>query len=187
MSDGPHRSLPMRPDWRRVAERGDKRAFTPEEISQAIAPALEQDCRDDMSPEFLNDFRRVVEEPSLFKDEVAARLKALRPQAGSGLGRVVLDNVSLLSAADTDGFAVGQKALKAALMDRANRRARQVEEHYLRKSLAPRANNVRGRLDDGIRCTDFDVIATRILSVDPKRPPSTPLKQKGIDDGVSLR
>ena len=187
MSDGPHRSLPMRPTWRRVAERADKRAFTPEEISQALAPAVEQDCRDDMSSEFLSDLRRVVEEPSLFEDDAAARLEALRPQASSGLERTVLDNVSLLSAADVDGFAVVQEALKAALMDRANRGARQVEEHYLRKSSAPRANNVRGRLDDGIGCTDFDAVAARVLSVDPNRPSSTPLKQKGIDDGVSLR
>ena len=111
----------MRPAWRRVAERGDKRAFTPEEISKALAPALEQDCRDDMSPEFLSGIRRVVGEPSLFKDDVAGRLEALRPQAGSGIGRVVLDNVGLLSAADADGFVVVREAVKAALMDRANR------------------------------------------------------------------
>jgi hypothetical protein len=186
MSDGPHRSLPMRPAWRRVAERGDKRAFTPEEISQALAPALEQDCRDDMSPEFLSGIRRVVEEPSLFRDDVAARLEALRPQAGFGIGRAVLDNVGLLSVAEADGFAVVQEALKAALIDRANRGAWQVEEHYLRESSAPRANNVRGRLADGIGCLDLDAITARVLSVDPRRPPGAPLKQKGIDDGVRL-
>jgi len=102
----------MRPAWRRVAERGDKRACSAEEISQALSPALEQDCRDEMSPEFLSGIRRVVEEPSLFKDDVAARLEALRPQAGSGIGRAVLDNVGLLSAADADGFAVVQEAVK---------------------------------------------------------------------------
>jgi hypothetical protein len=187
MSDGPHRSLPMRPSWRRVAERGDKHAYTAEEISRALAPALEQDCRDDLSREFLSGVRRVVQEPSLFRDDVAARLEALRPQAGSGIGRAVLDNVGLLSPAEGDGFAVVQEALKAALMDRANRGARQVEEHYLGEASTPRANNVRGRLDDGIGCTDFDAIATRVLSIDPKRPPSAPLKQKGLDDGVSLR
>ena len=95
-------------------------------------------------------------------------------------------NLGLLSAADADGFAVVQDALKAALMDRANRGARQVEEHYLRESSAPRANNVRGRLHDGISCLDLEAIAARVLSVNPKRPPDAPLKQKGIDDGVRL-
>jgi hypothetical protein len=49
MSDGPHRSLPMRRGWKRVAERGDKRAYASEEVSEAIIVALEQDCRQEMS------------------------------------------------------------------------------------------------------------------------------------------
>ena len=176
----------MRPTWRRVAERGDKRAYTAEEISRALAPALEQDCRDDMRPKFLSGIRRVFEEPSLFRDDVAGRLQALRPEAGSGIGRAVLENVALLSASDADSFAVLQQALKAALLDRANHSARQVEEHYLRKSSSPRANNVRARLEAGIGCTDFDAIAARVLRVDAKSAPRAPLKQKGLDDGVSL-
>jgi hypothetical protein len=87
MSDGPHRSLPMRPSWRKVAERCDKRAYTAEEISHALGPALERDCRDDMTPEFLRGVRRVVEEPSLFPNDAAQRLETLRPQAGASAGR----------------------------------------------------------------------------------------------------
>ena len=41
MSDGPHRSLPMRRGWKHVAERGDKPAFTTEDIAEAIVPALD--------------------------------------------------------------------------------------------------------------------------------------------------
>lgn len=187
MSDGPHRSLPMRPAWRRVAERGDKLAYTPEEISQALAPALEQDCRDDMSPEFLRGIRQVFEEPSLFKDAVTPRLEALRAEAGCGIARAVLDNVGLVSATEADGLAVLIDATKSALIDRAARGARQVEEHYLRRSKAPRANDVRARLEQGIASTDFEAIASRILNIDPQRLPRTPLKQRGLDDGVNLR
>jgi hypothetical protein len=187
MSDGHHRCLPMRRAWQRLAERADKRAYMAEEISDALAPALEQDCRDELASEFLSGLRCVIEESSLFRDDMAARLQVLRPEAGIGLGRAFLDNVSLLSAADHEGIAVVQQALKSALVDRANRGARQVEEHYLRESSAPRANNVRRRLEDGIGCTDFDAIVTRVLSVDPKRAPNAPVKKKGLDDGVSLR
>ena len=42
MSDGPHRSLPMRPWWRRLAERADRCAFGVEEVADALVPALEQ-------------------------------------------------------------------------------------------------------------------------------------------------
>ena len=36
------------------------------------------------------------------------------------------------------------------MQDRANRGIRQVEEHYLREATAPRANNVRERIEDSI-------------------------------------
>ena len=85
-----------------------------------------------MNPNLLSGVRHVVEEPSLFTDDVAARLEALRPKADSGIRRAVLENVSLLSAEEANGFTVVQEALKAALVDRANRGARQVEEYYLR-------------------------------------------------------
>ena len=50
MSDGPHRSLPMKKGWQHVAERADNRAFGADEISTAMIPALERDCRDEMNP-----------------------------------------------------------------------------------------------------------------------------------------
>ena len=86
--------------WQLVAERADKRSYTVAEITGALVPALEQDCRDEMSPEFIGGLRRVAEEPSLFRDGAAARLESLRSLAGSGMGRAILDNVGPLSAAD---------------------------------------------------------------------------------------
>jgi hypothetical protein len=187
MSDGPHRSLPMRRAWQRVAERSDKRAFTAQEISEALAPALEQDCQAEMPPAFLAGVRKIVTEPSLFAGDVEARLEPLRPVAGSGIGRTLIENVAALSAADAIDVTLVQEALKLALQDHANRGARQVEEHYFREASAPRASNVRGRLEEGISCTDLDALAERILKVDPKQTPRTPLKRTGLDDGVSLR
>ena len=93
-----------------------------------------------MNPNLLSGVRHVVKEPSLFTDDVAARLEALRPKADSGIRRAVLKNVSLLSAEQANGFTIVQEALKAALADRTNRGARQVVEYYLRAASAPRAN-----------------------------------------------
>jgi len=177
----------MRRAWRHVAERSDKRAFTAQEISDALAPALEQDCHAEMPSAFLAGIRRIVTEPSLFGGDVAARLQPLKPEAGSGMGRLLIENVAILSAADADAVGLVQEALKRTLQDRANRGVRQVEEHYFRESTAPRANNVRGRLEEGIGCTDLGALAERILKVDPKQTPSAPVKRTGLDDGVSLR
>jgi hypothetical protein len=187
MSDGPHRSLPMRRAWRHVAERGDKGAFTIQEISEALVPAIEQDCHADMTPGFLAGVRQILEEPSLFGNDLAARLEPLRSEAGCGIGRVLLDNVALLSAADANAFEIAQEALKAALEDRASRGARQVEEHYFRESSNPRAQNVRERLEGAISGTDFRAMAERVLSVNPRPTPAIPVKRTGLDDGVNLR
>lgn len=190
MSDGPHRSLPMRRSWQRVAERADKRSFTPEEISRALEPALEQDCRDELRPDFLDSLRRVVEEPSLFRETVTAGIESMQPHAAPGLERAVIDRVSFLSAlspADMDGIAVMKEAVKGALQNAANQRARQVEEHYLREASSPRAANVRGRLEEAAGCTDFGALAERILGIDSQAAPKAPLRQTGLDDGVRLR
>lgn len=84
MSDGPHRSLPMRPPWKRVAHWADKEAFSVEDVRASVEVATEQDCREIRS-EFLADIRRVAEEPTLFPDDAAGRLAALQPQAGPDL------------------------------------------------------------------------------------------------------
>lgn len=91
MSDGPHRSLPMKPGWKRVAERCDKGAFSAEEIGRAIVPALQRDCQEEMTPEFLARIRDMFQAPEqyLFDDAVRCRLEALRGKAGFGIGRTL--------------------------------------------------------------------------------------------------
>ena len=189
MSDGPHRSLPMKPGWKRVAERADNRAFAPEEISTAIIPALRQDCRDEMIPEFIDGIRNVFEEQEglLFRDDVIAQVEALKGQAGYGIGRTLLDNVIQISAGDAPGLVALIDAMTAALADRANRCSRQIEEHYNRKSTATRANNVRARFEQGITGAALEALARQILKLDARSPARPALKRQGLDDGVSLR
>ncbi len=82
MSDGPHRSLPMKPKWRNVAERAYNGAFRVDEISAAMMPALHGDCQDEMSPRFLGQLRNICEqqETLLFKDNIPARLEAFEAE-----------------------------------------------------------------------------------------------------------
>jgi hypothetical protein len=121
MSDGPHRSLPMRPGWKRVAEYGDNRAFAPQEVCNAIPAALEEDCRAEMAPRFLDAYCDVFrnQESSLFKDQVAPQLEALRGLAGLGMGRVVLDHAIQLCESGETGTNAAVKAVADALTDRA--------------------------------------------------------------------
>ena len=189
MSDGPHRSLAMRRGWKRVAERGDKSAFAADEISRAIIPALEQDCRKEMQPGFIDRVYKAFRdhESSLFKDGLSQQFDGLRGVAGSGIGRVVLDHSILVAERGGTGRRGMEDALKNALNDRAAKGARQVEEHYFRESSSPRAQRVRERIEEGIRGADIGGLARKILGVDRSSPAVRPsLRQEGLDDGVKL-
>lgn len=189
MSDGPHRSLPMRPGWKRVAERGDKRAFAADEISRAITPALEQDCRKELQLGFIDHVYKAFrdQESALFKDGFTQRLEGLRDMAGSGIGRVILDHSILVAQRGGTGQRGMEDALKNALTDRAARGARQVEEHYCRESSSARAQRVRERIEEGIRGADISGLARQIMGVEQSSPDTRPsLRKEGLDDGVRL-
>jgi len=189
MSDGPHKSLPMRLGWRRVAERGDKQAFAVGEISNALIPALEQDCRNEIAPAFLDAICSAFrdQETSLFKDQIGPQLDSLRENTGCGLERVVLEHAIQVAERGARGIDGLVEATTNALTDRAARGARQVEEHYCRKSSSPRAQKVRARIEEAIGGAAIKGLARQILKLDPRPSSSPTLRQQGLDDGVSLR
>jgi hypothetical protein len=188
MSDGPHRSLPMRRAWKRVAESADNEAFGADEIREAILPALEEDCRGEIGPEFFSSLQRVWadQEASLFKNDVAPSLEALRNAAGAGLARVVLNYALQQAARGNSAKDIPEQALKEALLDRAARGARQVEEHYCRESTTPRANRVRERIEEAIANADIGGVARRVLDSETKKLATQAPKREGLDDGVKL-
>ena len=188
MSDGPHRSLPMRRGWKRVAEFGDNRAFAPEEISNAIVSALEQDCHSEITPEFIDAICGVFrdQESSLFESQIGTKLDALRENAGCGIGHVLLDNAIQVAERGRVGIDGLVEATTNAVTDRAARGARQAEEHYCRKSSSPRAQKVRARIEEGIAGAAIDGLARRSLKLEARSPSSPTLKQQGLADGVRL-
>lgn len=188
MSDGPHRSLPMRRSWKRVAECADNRAFDAIEIQQAIGAALEQDCRGEMSRDFLDRMSRICrdEENSLFKGQARPKLEALRPEAGPGIGHVILDHAIRLAANGTAAGEIPMEATKRGLIDRGARCARQVDEHYCRKSTQARAYKVRERVEQGLKGSHLDSVARRVLNGEPGKSSRQPTRKQGLDDGVKL-
>jgi hypothetical protein len=188
MSDGPHRSLPMPRGWKRLAECGDNRAFAPDEICKAIIPALEQDCHNEIAPAFLDPFRSVFldQESFLFKDQMGPQLEALRANAGCGIGRLILEHAIQTAERGGTGMEGLVEATTNALTDRAARGARQVEEHYCRKSSAPRAQKVRARIEEAIGGAAIKGLARQVLKIDQRPSSSRTLRQRGLDDGVRL-
>jgi hypothetical protein len=178
----------MRKGWKRVAESADNKAFSAAEVREAIVPALEEDCHGEISSEFIRGLRRVClpKEASLFESDAAPSLEGLRSATGAGLARVVLDYALKHAANGQAAQEIPQKALTDALVDRAARGMRQVEEHYCRESTAPRANQVRERIEEAIGGTDIGGLARRILERDGNASGPRAPKRDGLDDGVEL-
>jgi hypothetical protein len=189
MSDGPHRSLPMKPKWRSVAERAYNGAFELDEISAAMVPAVARDCDDEMSPRFIERLRGLCEQrqPLLFRDDVWARLEALRQEAGTGMGRRVLENVMRLSKQEEVTVITAVKAIERAAAERLSKSNRQIEEHTLRKATVSRATDVRTRLEQAAAKTALAGLARQVLKLDNSSPARSAVKRAGIDEGPSIK
>jgi len=176
----------MRRPWKTVAEYADNAAFEVEEIREFVLPALENDCQREIRREFLDDLRKVCadQEASLFKTNMRPVLEGLRRTANVGMECLVLDHAIHVAANGTSGR-VAEKAVGQALNDRGASGIKQVEEHYLRKSSAKRAHNVRDRMEQAVTGTDFESMARRLLDGRQKSA-RKPSKRQGLDDGVKL-
>ena len=109
-----------------------------------------------------------------------------RETAGQNLGNVFLDCAIQAAKQGRSGDEALRDAACMALSDRAARGARQVEEHYCRKSTERRGAHVRKRIETGVTHSDMAGIAGRLVGSDGTRAPRWPAKQTGIDDGVRL-
>jgi hypothetical protein len=72
-----------------------------------------------------------------------------------------------------------------ALLNRATRASRQVEEHYYRNSTDQRTQNVRDRMERALKAAALDNLARQILTGTVYAPPRS-RKRTDLDDGVQL-
>lgn len=189
MSDGPHKSLPMSQAWKRVAERGDNLTFTPDQIKRALEPALLRDCQAQMRPEFVDQFAKLCrfQENSLFKDSLGPDLQVLRKQATSELEALTIDFAIQISSSGCVGPDLDCRAVEETITVRAGRGIRQVEEHYHRRTNIARANDVRDRIDSVVTSDLKARVARSVLNRNDGQLATSPLRQRGLDDGVELK
>lgn len=135
MSDGPHRSLPMSPSWKRFAGQVYNPAVSTEEARDALQAALEGDWRREVPISLLQTIRRTLSDSQgqLFQDLVPERLQRLQAEAaGYPLGdRLVWQAIRVVEKGQSGDTALWE-ATREALVERAQSGARQVEEHYYR-------------------------------------------------------
>lgn len=191
MSDGPHKSLNMKPGWKKVAERADLAAFEPDQVSDKLMSALQEDWAEEGCDELVRGIKEIIgdmRQASLLDDSKAGELESARRElsAGHGLKQLVLDSV--IEALDSSGDASDalQQGIQNALTERAGRGVLQVEEHYLRKSNEKRAINVRSRLNQAIEQAPLGDFSRRATGLQTQISMAKAQKQQTLDDGVSL-
>lgn len=187
MSDGPHRSLPMRRHWKDLAERAAKAAFSADEVCEALPVALKRDFFAEAPLEAIRDILGGGKQASLFSDERAEQLEAARHSSRSAVGNTLI-NCAIEAVADgLSGEAAFRSALANALEEHTRGEFRSIEEHYQDKASAYSARFVRDRLDAARRQSDFGGMAGDIATHGKQRLSDVQLeKRSGLDEGPPL-
>src|SRR5215211_7168965 len=149
MSDGPHRTLPLRHAWKQLAKRADRWAYENQDVVDAICPALERDCAWELPKEFTRELHAACaeEEPSLFGPGLPDLDELRRAGAGRGtLGNTIADFAAQALLDGRSGADAVRQALHDALLDRLVRNERQIEEHFHREASPRRGLDIRARL-----------------------------------------
>lgn len=188
MSDGPHRSLNMRKGWKKLAERGDGKLHTPEQVREAIPIALADDWRAERCDQFMRDVKAILvgtDQNTLFRLSKTETLEALKNLRGSGFPmRQMLKDCLVQTVQDGNmGETALVKGTADALALKCSAGGRQVEEHWLRVSSERRAIHVRGRIEDGAAATDFNAVARQFCKLEKAAPAK---RHDDIDEGVLI-
>lgn len=184
MSDGPHRSLPMRRHWKDTAERATKLIYSESEVCEALIFALKRDTLE--AP--IEKIREILDNrnPDLFSAHLVEQLEDIRSTCrGSAAANVAINCSIEAIQGGLSGHAAVQSALQNALEDVMRSAFRGMNEHYQRKATSSETINLSARLDSARRQVDCLAIANELLS--PQKLPSPRSLQlprhAGLDEG----
>jgi hypothetical protein len=183
MSDGPHRSLPMRPHWKLTARRTANLAHTVDEACEAMTCALKKDILG--AP--ITAVREIMNSDTLFSEMRIDQLEALRARSP----RSAVTNTLIDCAVESAGIGgeVGTEAAVATAIEEIGHSAKRgIDEHYQRETDARTSRTVRARLDEVSAKLDCHAIARELLA--PDRLPSSRSvevpRHTGLDEGPPL-
>lgn len=190
MSDGPHRSLPMRPQWKTVAERASKDAWSIAEVSEAMFHALECDLAE-IPVRLLRRILGAGGAASLFSvnpDALTAELDRARTECrGSAIGNAAIDGMIQAVRDGHAGDAACEHGFSYALDRTCMDYSRSIEEHYRRQAGSWSAHHMRERLAAVRSASDFTVLARRCAAPETKAPRSAPVERRtALDDGPAI-
>jgi hypothetical protein len=186
MSDGPHKSLPMRRPWRDLSERAAKAAFSPDQVGEALPRALKREFTD--APiKAVRDILGGGPQSSLFPSERLQQLEALRSSTyGSAAANSLIDCAIDVVREGRTGEAATTAAIANALDEQTRSAFRSVEEHYQRKAGSRDATFVRNRLNAAREGCDYGSLAAELASDSSPRAGRALPKKSDVDEGPAL-
>ena len=183
MSDGPWKSLPLGPRWKRFAKRVETDSFTLAERVEALEAALAQEAEG--LP--LKAILRMVPNGQGHLFGLSEMIEALRrDHPGSKIVQTFLTYASATEAGAASGRGVVESAVADTLNECLLENSRSIEEHYVRKKQAT-WGPVEARFSAVREPIDTRGLASRIVadsgsSVRIRHPP----KRSGLDEGPQL-
>lgn len=185
MSDGPHRSLNMRPHWKIAAQWAANLAHTADEVCSGLAHAIKKDILE--AP--IAEVRDIMNSDTLFPGMRIEQLEGLRANhPRSAATNSLIDCAVEAAASGAVGEAGTTAAVTATLEDLARAPMRGIDEHYQREVGARASRTVRIRLEEALGKLDRDGIARELLTPDrlPSRRSVELPRQTGVDEGPPL-
>lgn len=189
MSDGPYKSLPMKPRWRHAAKCAYKEAFTQEEIVESVTRASHADWRAEVRQTLVASVAAVVApmgQQALFGDQIISDLAALRRGCASPLEASFVRNAIDAVATGHSGSDAVQFAAEEALSDRLLCNYRQVEEHVRRDDSIRNSEYVRNRFEAAHGQIDLSGLARAALRTGEPLVRLTRVQVTDLDAGVPL-
>lgn len=186
MSDGPHRSLPLKKHWKRVAERAATPSYTLSEVAATLPNALLCDLREAPVSQVV-DILFGRGQPSLFHENCVDELEALRGTCrGSTAGTTLIDCAIEAKTVGLGGAFAVNTVLINTLEALARGYSHSIEEHYHRKKPWS-VPNIRTRLKEARASVSFATLASEITSGNAASIAKLGVpKRRGIDEGPQL-
>lgn len=190
MSDGPYKTLPMKPKWKAAAKAAYLKAYEPSDVIEALETASVADYRSEVSSAFEAAIAKALIAPRqshFFENVQLSKLNTLQALCTSPMEASLLDNARQAIVDGLSGNEALRQAKRCALTERLLSASRQIEEHMFREASDGRARLVRSRLGEAIRRVDLPSIESRTsrASVQTARN-HKPVRHNGLDEGVSL-
>ena len=187
MSDGPFKSLNMNRAWKGVGFRAERPAFSADEVAKQVKIALAKDLSRGIPKAILKAAESVFknEEPSLFGVSPAEFDKLHSAAMGSTIGSLFVEQCQQAASQGLNGSAGYEESVHRTIEEIADRRGRQICEHYLRVGSKELAQKVVASVQSSVAAITA-TLTREITGVSTKVSRPSSAKMTSLDDGVPL-